>query len=358
MNAISLINTPQNKVFQYFLTVLGQMVHSNLVRQIEFLKAENGILRSKINTQVIRMTYQEKIRLIKFGLPLGGSIKRIISIVNYSTFRRWVNDFDDGKLKKNVKFGRPRRTAQDVIDLIIRMAKENLSWGYGRIMGELKKLDINKGRTTIKRIMIANGLDPTPKRYEDSWDAYIKRTFETLWACDFFGKTVWTPLGLKTMFVLFFINIRTREVYNIAGISDKPTPEWVIKQSKEICKLFENDESKKLLIRDGDGKYTPEFDELFSQYNTLVKKIPYKSPNLNPYAEGFVGTIKRECLNKFFIFGKHHFEYLIREFLDYYNSGRPHSGLSNNTIGYVGKIDGEVKCESRLGGVVRHYYRE
>jgi len=73
-------------------------------------------------------------------LPLNGSIKKIISIVNYSTFRRWINDLEDGNLKKKVKLGRSRRTPQDVIDLIIRMAKENLDWGYGRIMGELKKL--------------------------------------------------------------------------------------------------------------------------------------------------------------------------------------------------------------------------
>ncbi len=124
MQLINLINTPQNKVFQYFLTILGQMVHSDLVRQIQFLKVENEIIRSKIDKQVIRTTYQEKLRLIRFGLPLNGSIKKIISIVNYSTFRRWINALEEGKLKKNVKLGRPRRTAQDIINLIVRMAEK------------------------------------------------------------------------------------------------------------------------------------------------------------------------------------------------------------------------------------------
>ncbi len=302
--------------------MLGQMVHSDLVRQIQFLKVENEIIRSRIDKKVIRTTYQERLRLIRFGLPLNGSIKKIISIVNYSTFRRWVNDLEEGKLKKNVKLGRPRRTAQDIIDLIVRMAKENLDWGYGRIMGELKKLEINRGRSTIKRIMIDNGLDPAPIRYEDSWDAYIKRTFETLWACDFFGKTIWTPMGIKTIFVLFFINIRTREVH-IAGSTYKPTPKWMIEKSKEISEQFKNDDSQKLLIRDGDGKYTSDFDELFSQYNTKVKQISYRSPNLNPYAESFVNIIKKECLNKFFVFGKDHFDHLVSEFLNFYNTDRP-----------------------------------
>jgi len=328
------------------------MVHADLVHQIEYLKVENKILRSRLPKN-IRTTYQEKLKLIRYGLRIGGKIKSLISIVNYSTFRRWVVAFGEGNLKRNAILGRPKKTKEEVIELIVRMAKENLDWGYGRIMGELKKLGIKLGRNTIKHYMIENGLDPAPKRYEDSWDAYIKRTFETLFACDFFSKTICTPLGLKTIFVLFFINIRTREVH-IAGSTYKPTAEWVIEKAKEIEPLFDDD-SKKLLIRDADGKYPDTFDDVFKKHNTRVKTLPYRSPNLSPYAEGFVGTIKRECLDKFFIFGKDHFDYLCRSFLDYYNTVRPHSGLDNCTIG---DTTGDVKCESRLGGVIKHYYRE
>lgn len=353
MQTASLINTTENKLFQQLLITLGKMIHSDLVRQIEYLKVENSILRSKLGNQV-RTTYQEKMKLIRYGLRIGGNIKNLISIVNYSTFRRWIHDLENDELQTK-KIGRPRITPQEIIDLVIRMAKENLDWGYGRIKGELKKLGIFRGKTAIKNIMIQNNLNPAPKRYEDSWDAYIKRTFETLWACDFFSKEILTPIGMKTMFVLFFINIRTREVH-IAGMSEKPNPEWVLENSRNIARLFENDESTKLLIRDGDGKYPAGFDKLFSKYNTLVKTIPYKSPNLNSYAEGFVGTIKRECLDKFFIFGKAHLEYLIKEYIDYYNNQRPHSGLDDNIIDLDGKTS--LKCESRLGGVVKHYCQE
>lgn len=351
----SSIYISQNKVFQLFLTMLGNMVHSDLIRVNEYLKVENEILRSKLGKQV-RTTRQEKLKLIRYGLRIGGNFKNIISIVNYSTFRRWVISLENATLDSK-KCGRPRSTKQEIINLIIRMAKKNLDWGYGRILGELKKIGINKGRTSIKRVMIDNGIDPSPKRYEDSWDAYIKRSFETLWACDFFSKTIWTPLGLKSVFVLFFINIRTREVH-ISGVSDRPNHEWVTEQAKMMEFLFKNDDSDKLLIRDGDSKYPPLFDEIFQRHNTTVKTIPYKSPNLNAYAEGFVGTIKRECLNKFFIFGKPHFEYLIREFIDYYNTQRPHSGLNNQTIDYAVNSEGIIKCKSRLGGILSHYYKE
>lgn len=348
MHLTDIILTPQNKVFQQFLNILGQMVHGQLVKENEYLKVENEILRSKLPGR-IRTTYQEKLRLIRYGLRVDGRIKKVISIVAYSTFRRWVNAVEEGILHRK-KIGRPRTTTKEVVELIIRMAKENLDWGYGRIMGELKKLNIKRGRNTIKRVMIDHGLNPAPIRYEDSWDAYIKRTFETLWGCDFFSKTIWTPLGQKVMFVLFFINIRTRKVH-IAGITDHPTETWMVNRAKYMEQFFEDDTSK-ILIRDGDKKFPAKFDEIFKSHKTRVKKLPYRSPNLNPYAEAFVSLISRECLNKFFIFGKEHFEYLIRIYLDFYNTQRPHSGLDNSTI-----EDRSIKCESRLGGVIKHYYR-
>jgi len=163
--------------------------------------------------------------------------------------------------------------------------------------------------------------------------------------------------GPKTFHVLFFIHVHTRKVH-IAGFTKHPTQQWVARKTKTISFLFD-DGKKKLLIRDRDNKYPKEFDELLRQYNVKVRKIPYKSPNLNPYAEGWVGTIKRECLDHFVVFGERHFKYLVKEYVKYYNTVRPHSGLDNMPIDYRShKTTGKIKCTSRLGGVLRHYYRE
>ena len=344
--------TINGTVFQEFLGLLGKMAHSNLIRQVEYMKVENEILRSKLPKR-ITTTPAEKRRLIKYGLPLRGQIKSIISVVNYSTFRRWAAE---GVTKRPPKRGRPRKTTQEIIDLTVRMAKENKLWGYGRIMAELKKLNLLRmSRTALVNILLQNGIEPVLKRKEDSWDAFIKRHFETLWACDFFTKTVWTPLGPKLFHVLFFINIRTRKVH-IAGITAKPDGKWVVDATKSISFLFQ-DKSKKLLIRDGDSKFPKEFDALFKPCNTEVKKIPFRSPNLNPYAEGFVGTIKRECLNHFFVFGEDHLKYLIREYVDHYDTKRPHSRMNNEPLEYKPrKTEGKIKCQSRLGGMIKHYY--
>ena len=344
--------TINGNLFQEFLGLLGKMTHSSLMRQIEFMKVENEILRSKLPKR-ITTTPAEKRRLIKYGLPLYGQIKSIISIVGYSTFRRWAAE---GVSKKQPKRGRPRKTQQEIIDLIVRMAKENKLWGYNRILAELRKLDILRiSRSYIKTILFQNGIEPVAKRKEDSWDAFIKRHFETLWACDFFTKTVWTALGPKMFHVLFFINIRTRKVH-IAGITAKPDKKWVVNTTQSLSFLFK-DRTKKLLIRDGDAKFPKEFDELFKPHNAEVKRIPYRSPNLNPYAEGFLGTIKRECLNHFFVFGEEHLKHLIREYVGHYNTKRPHSRLNNEPLEYrPRKTTGKLKCQSRLGGMIKHYY--
>lgn len=343
--------TIKQGVFHELFCLFGKFTQADLVRQIEYLKVENQILRSKTHKK-IQLTSPERRRILKFGLPLGKDLRKVISIVTYTTFRGWLNKSNQTKPRKR---GR-KRTAQEIQDLIIRFTKEN-NWGYTRILGELKKLGIKSlSRNTVKNILKANGLDPAPKRSEDTWDDFIKRHFETLWACDFFTKTVWTLLGPKTFHVLFFINVKTRKVY-IAGTTLHPTAEWVDKTTRSVSFLF-HDNSKKLLIRDGDSKFNGNFDEIFREWSTQVKRIPYKSPNLNPYAEGWVGTIKRECLDHFFVIGEKHFKYLIREFVRYYNTHRPHSGKNNLPLGKLPKKQkGAIRCTTRLGGIVRYYYR-
>ncbi|OGX24868.1 MAG: hypothetical protein A2Y03_09045 [Omnitrophica WOR_2 bacterium GWF2_38_59] len=250
-------------------------------------------------------------------------------------------------------------TTEEIRQLIIQMASNN-NWGYTRILGELKKLGIKRfSRNTVRNILIEYGFDPVPKRSKDTWGDFIHRHFETLWACDFFTKKVWTLLGPKTFFILFFINIQTRKVF-IAGMTQNPTQEWVINQSKAIAHIFETDkESDIILIRDGDKKFSKEFNEsLLKEYDVNVHQIPFRSPNMNPYAEGWVGTVKRECLNHFIVLGVSHLKHIITEFVNYYNTVRPHSSLGNRPIDYQDNNDGDILCDSRLGGVISHYHRE
>lgn len=113
-----------------------------------------------------------------------------------------------------------------------------------------------------------------------------------------------------------------------------------------------------VLIRDRDGKYSKRFDRFFNDLDIKVIKTPPRTPNMNPYAESWVATIKRECLNHFFILGKVHLEYLIREFVEYYNQYRPHSSMEDRPLSdFEIKEFGEIYVKPVLGGLHHHYYR-
>jgi len=145
--------------------------------------------------------------------------------------------------------------------------------GIHKDTGRDKKLELKSiSRNTVKKILRENGIDSLPKRGKDTWDDFIKRHFKTLWGCDFFTKTVWTTLGPKTFYALFFINIYIRKVH-VAGITKHLTRKWVNKKAKTISFLFKtSSKSDKLLIRDGDGKYSKEFDQIINKYGVKVKK--------------------------------------------------------------------------------------
>ena len=112
------------------------------------------------------------------------------------------------------------------------------------------------------------------------------------------------------------------------------------------------------MLRDRDTKFTKEFDEIIKSQGIEIKMVPYKSPNLNPYAESWVSTVKRECLDYFVAFGKEHFEYLVREYVKYYDTVRPHSGIGDKALQEKSKFDGEIKSEAMLGGLIKRYYRD
>jgi len=348
----------QRNIFSELLYLLGRITQENLTHQIEYLKVENEILRKRVGRS-IRPTPVERKRLVKFGVPLGKDLRSIITIVTYETFLLWIKGYKRNKDQDKVsKRGRPR-TLDEIRKLVALLAKEN-NWGYVRILGELNKLGIKRlSKTNVKNILRENDIDPVAKRSEDNWNSFLKRHFQTLWACDFFTKQVITSLGPKMFFVLFFINIKTRKVY-VAGATRFPDQEWVNKQTKNVLPLLGGGKNgKKLLIRDRDKKFSGRFDELFKNIGFTVQKNPFMSPNMNSYAESWVSTIKRECLNHFIVFGERHLRYLISEYVKHYNENRPHSAMNNMPLEET-KIHkgntGIIRCQSKLGGIIRHYY--
>ena len=143
-------------------------------------------------------------------------------------------------------------------------------------------------------------------------------------ACDFF--TVDTVL-LRRLSVLFFIELDTRRVY-VNGISANPTGAWVVQQARNLTMvLADRLDPVRFLVRDRDAKFTASFDEIFRSEQIRVIRTPVRSPRANAFAERFVGTVRRECLDPMLIFNRCQLEAVLTEYVDHYNRHRPHRSL-------------------------------
>ena len=179
-------------------------------------------------------------------------------------------------------------------------------------------------------------------------------------ACDFF--TVDTVL-LRRLFVLFFIEIDTRRIYLI-GITANPVGEWVTQQARNLSfALAEQAHSRTFLIRDRDAKFSTSVDEVFRAEGVRIIGTPIRSPRANAFAERFVGTVRRECLDRMLVFHRRQLETVLSEFVDHYNEHRPHRSLGQQGPLTVGKKPlrisdpdpGQLRRSDKLGGLIHEY---
>jgi len=355
------------RTFQSLLFMLAGCSDDRLIRQNELLKAENDMLRKRVPKKKIHVTTEERERLLKLGLAIGPSIRHLLTIVSYSTFRRWVrNEQGDSAAKRK---GRPRLPGI-IRELVLMIAKQT-GWGYGRILGEIRKLKIGPiSKGTVKNILIENGLDPGPKRGKGTWSDFLEIHAETLWQCDFFSKRVWTLRGPRQIFALAFIHLGTRRVF-VSPSTFRPGAAWMERQAEAFLEHAETEKLDcKIVMRDLDGKFSKRFDKVFKDRTIQVKKVGPRAPNLNAFVERWVQSVKHEALNQFIVFGQEHFDHIVREYVRYYHDCRPHQGIGNVLLPKPGEDPpddervslplslSEIKCEQRLGGLLRHYYRD
>lgn len=335
---------------------------------IRFLKLQVEMLQSRLPGNRVILAPAERQRLMKVGTEIDHAVEHTLEIVSIKTYRRWQREQRDGQEPKRV--GRPRLT-KSLRELIIRLAKENAGWGVRRIVGELKKLALRTSRSSIRRVLADEQILPDPDRHapkgvQTPWRKFIKMHMNVMVACDFFCKTVWTPLGRKTAYVLSFIHLGSRKVF-LSPSTCNPTDEWMRQQARNVS-MWADEEGIdiRFLIHDRDTKFTEAFDEHFKRDRGGPVLTPYGSPVANCFAESWIGSMKRECLNHFFCFGLRQLDHIVQTYAEYYNEYRPHQGLDNRPLGNLNgplpqadRIEpGSIRCKRWLGGLLSHYYRQ
>mgnify|MGYP001812675467 CR=1 FL=1 len=210
----------------------------------------------------------------------------------------------------------------------------------------------------------AHGLDPVPDRDKLSWDDFLKAHWDSLAATDFFTVEVWHHFRLMRYLVLFVIDLKTRKV-EIIGIAPDPDGQWMKQMARNmtdsVCGPLKG---KAMLIHDRDPLFTKAFTEILKTSGVACKKLPPRSPNLNVYAERFVRSIKYECLNKMIFFSKKQLRYAVDQYIEHYNTERPHQGIGNVPIATppppkaVQPVTGKIESKQRLGGLLKYYHRK
>ncbi len=345
------------------LTAIAGWMNQRQLHMIDYLREENRVLREQLGGRRLRLSDDQRRRLASKAKGLGRKLlAELATVVTPETLLAWHRKLIaakyDGTSKRDP--GRPR-TANEIEELVVRMAEENRDWGYRRIQGALSNLGHDLARSTIAEILERHGIEPATERSrKTTWKEFLARHWELIVAADFFTVEVWTMRGLQRFMVLFFIELSTRKV-EIGGMAAAANGLWMAQVGRNLTDAVEGILAcKRYLIHDRDPLFTAEFLSMLKASGIESVKLPPRSPNLNAYAERFVHSIKESCLDRLILFGESSLRTAVHEFLEHYHHERNHQGLGNRLIMPEKELivtSGPIRRRERLGGMLNYYHR-
>ena len=346
----------------FLVACLSGWVNERQQHVIDYLMEENRVLREQIGARRLRFSDDQRRRLAVRAKQLSrAALILVAKIATPETLLAWhrklIADKYDGTAQRKTP-GRPRIDS-DIETLVVRMAQENRTWGYDRIVGALDNLGHVLSASTIANILKRHGIEPAPERArKTTWKEFITRHLDQIVATDFFTVEAWTQKGLRRFVVLFFIDLSSRRV-ELGGIARSPNGLWMEQVGRNMTDCEAGMlRAKRYLIHDRDPLYTAQFLAILKDSGMESVKLPPRAPNLNAFAERFVRSIKEECLDRIILFGEEHLRTAVREYLTHYLNERNHQGLDNalidsNPVNSCGSVQ---RCQ-RLGGTLSYYYR-
>jgi putative transposase len=320
-------------VFTLIYTVVGRLLSLIVVRgrgvaskdiELVLLRHEISVLRRQLPRP--RLEPADRLILAAFARHLPRSLRNF-RIVSPGTLLRWHRELLARKWTyphQGASLGRPPTRAA-VRLLVLRFARENPTWGHRRIHGELVNLGHTLSAATVWNILTSAGLDPAPRRTGPTWREFCRAQAHSMLACDFCH--VDTVL-LRRVYVFFAIEVSTRRVH-VLGVTAHPTGDWVTQHARNLMlELNDAGRTARFLIRDRDTKFTRPFDDVFTGAGIRVLRSPPRAPRANAFAERWVGTVRRECLDRLLIVNQRHLLAVLAEYVRHYNSHRPHQSLA------------------------------
>jgi transposase InsO family protein len=265
--------------------------------------------------------------------------------------RRWAAQ------SQHKRVGRPA-TRRDLRSMVLRLAKENPTWGYRRIHGELAGLGIALAPSTVWQILTRARLPPSPRRDGPTWADFLRSQARAILATDFFTVDL---LDGTSVYVLAVIEHASRRI-RILGVSAHPTNDWVTQMARNL--LMDIDEQAtaiRFLIRDRDTKFTAAFDAVFASVGIRIVRSPIQAPRANAIMERWIGSCRRELLDQTLVWNQRHLLTVLREYETHYNIKRPHRSLNQAaplTVLPAAVIDLDqlrLQRYSRVGGIINEY---
>jgi putative transposase len=329
-------------------------------RSLAELEVENVVLRHQLavlRRSVKRPPFRRRDRVVLAAASRLLPRRRWgVFVVSPQTLVRWHGELVRRKWSyQRRRMGRPPLDPE-VRKLVLRLGRENPGWGCVRIQGELRKLGIRVGATTVRSILRAAGVDPSPRRDGPSWNEFLRAQATGIVACDFFTvETAW----LRTLYVLFWIEHGSRRV-RLAGVTANPDCAWVTQQARNLA-LAGDLGHMRFLIHDRDAKFCGPFDTILATEGVRIIETPLRAPRANAIAERWVRSVRSECLDQLLVFGRRHLEDVLRGYVARYNAERPHRSLalaapSREPPPVRGSPPPDVVRRDVLGGVIHEYY--
>ena len=281
-------------------------------------------------------------------------------IVTPETILRWHRDIVRRRWADKSRHkhpGRPR-THRNITASVLRLAKENPSWGYRRIHGELAGLGIQVAPSTVWEILTRAGIPPAPRRAGPTWTQFLHAQAQAIIATDFFTVDL---LNGTSAYVLAVIEHATRRI-RILGVTAHPDNAWVTQMARNlVMDLDEHLESIKFLLRDRDTKFTAAFDTVLSDAGIRIVRSPIRAPRANAIMERWIGSCRHELLDQTLIWNQHHLQRVLRDYENHHNEHRPHRSLDQAAPlkplpAAVTDLDTvRVHRRDRIGGIIHEY---